>query len=45
MTNDRPYRDALAVPTALREIELQAGRQFDPAVANEFATLVIEEAA
>jgi HD-GYP domain-containing protein (c-di-GMP phosphodiesterase class II) len=45
MTNDRPYRNALPVPTALREIELQAGRQFDPAVANEFAALLVEEAA
>ncbi len=45
MTNDRPYRDALPVTTALREIERQAGRQFDPAIAGEFAMLLVEEAA
>jgi ribonuclease P protein subunit RPR2 len=45
MTNDRPYRDALSVTTALREIERQAGRQFDPDVASEFAALLVEEAA
>ena len=45
MTNDRPYRDALSVASALREIEQQSGRQFDPAVASAFAELLVEEAA
>jgi HD-GYP domain-containing protein (c-di-GMP phosphodiesterase class II) len=45
MTNDRPYRDALPVSSAVEEIERQSGRQFDPAVVHEFASLVLEEAA
>jgi len=45
MTNNRPYRDALPVATALKEIEGEAGRQFDPAVVGQFSVLVVEEAA
>jgi Response regulator containing a CheY-like receiver domain and an HD-GYP domain len=45
MTNNRPYRDALPVATALNEIEGEAGRQFDPAVVGQFSVLVVEEAA
>jgi putative two-component system response regulator len=33
MTTKRPYRGALSAEQALREIEAEAGRQFDPAVA------------
>ena len=33
MTSNRPYRPGLNVDEAMQEIERQAGRQFDPAVA------------
>ena len=42
MTNDRPYRRALPFTRALREIEQQAGRQFDPRLAAEFSALAAE---
>ncbi|NSW80456.1 MAG: diguanylate cyclase [Chthonomonadetes bacterium] len=40
MTTDRPYRKGLDWETALREIERQRGRQFDPAIADAFITAV-----
>lgn len=40
MTNDRPYRKALAVEEALREIRSRAGTQFDPNIVRAFAALV-----
>ncbi len=36
MTSDRPYRRALSHDTAIREIELYSGSQFDPAIAQAF---------
>jgi HD-GYP domain-containing protein (c-di-GMP phosphodiesterase class II) len=36
MTSDRPYRDAFDWAKAAGEIELQAGRQFDPGVVDAF---------
>jgi diguanylate cyclase (GGDEF)-like protein len=36
MTSDRPYRDALPWETAIAEITLQRGRQFDPDVVDVF---------
>jgi two-component system cell cycle response regulator len=37
MTTDRPYRPAMPVAAALRELERCAGTQFDPAVVAAFA--------
>jgi HD-GYP domain-containing protein (c-di-GMP phosphodiesterase class II) len=36
MTSDRPYRRAMSWAAAGRELEQQAGRQFDPAVVEAF---------
>ena len=36
MTSDRPYRKALSREVALKEIEKNAGKQFDPAMAKAF---------
>ena len=36
MTSDRPYRRALPFDAALEEIESEAGRKYDPAVAKIF---------
>src|SRR5206468_12419076 len=36
MTSDRPYRRAMSWAAAGRELEQQAGRQFDPAVVKAF---------
>jgi len=36
MTSTRPYRKALPVETALLEIELNGGKQFDPLVSDVF---------
>jgi ribonuclease P protein subunit RPR2 len=36
MTSDRPYRRAMSWPAAGRELELQSGKQFDPAVVDAF---------
>jgi HD domain-containing protein/MASE9 protein len=38
MTTDRPYRQALHVQTVRDEIRAQAGRQFDPRIAQELAS-------
>jgi HD-GYP domain-containing protein (c-di-GMP phosphodiesterase class II) len=39
MTNDRPYRRALDFDYAVAEIEGQAGKQFDPAIASAFVAI------
>jgi response regulator RpfG family c-di-GMP phosphodiesterase len=39
MTSDRPYRKSLGETAALAEIETQAGRQFDPHLAEQFIEL------
>jgi len=39
MTNDRPYRRALTVAEALREIRSGSGTQFDPEVVEAFVSL------
>ncbi len=43
MTSDRPYRSALPLDVAIREIEDQAGSQFDPAVARTFLAVLAED--
>lgn len=42
MTNDRPYRRALAVDDALAEIARGAGSQFEPRIVEAFAALAGE---
>jgi putative two-component system response regulator len=39
LTHERPYKDAWPVDKAVDEVLGQAGRQFDPAVVDAFATL------
>lgn len=43
MTNDRPYRRALTVVDALREIRSGSGTQFDPEVVEAFVSLAEHE--
>ena len=43
MMSDRPYRKALPVAEAVRELELNAGTQFDPVVVKAFMAAVAEE--
>lgn len=40
MVNDRPYRERLGSTEALKEIEAQAGTQFDPDIASLFIGLM-----
>lgn len=42
MMSDRPYRNALPVQVALKEIEINAGTQFDPEVVKAFLLLYRE---
>ena len=44
LTSDRPYRAAVAVEQALRELSGCAESQFDPAVVAAFANVVRREA-
>ncbi|HEY5494820.1 MAG TPA: HD domain-containing phosphohydrolase [Candidatus Anoxymicrobiaceae bacterium] len=43
MMSDRPYRKALPVSEAVKEIEMNAGTQFDPVVVKAFMRAVVEE--
>lgn len=43
MTEDRIYRKALSPQAALKEIEQNAGTQFDPVIAGLFAALIAQE--
>jgi len=45
MTNDRPYREALTVSTALDELQHCSGTQFDPRVVAALASVLATEAA
>ena len=41
LTEDRPYRKAMSVQQACQEILRQRGRQFDPALAENFVALIL----
>ena len=45
MTSDRPYRSAQPIESALKEIRRQAGRQFDPQLAETFIAMIREREA
>jgi putative two-component system response regulator len=40
LTQDRPYRDAWVLDKAIKEIEAQRGRQFDPDVVDAFSRTI-----
>jgi len=42
MTSTRPYRKALRIESALLEIELNGGKQFDPSISNVFIDRFVE---
>jgi len=43
MTNDRPYRRALPVQQAVKELERCSGSQFDPLLVSLFVRMIAEE--
>lgn len=43
MTNDRPYRAAMAAGEALEELKNCAGLQFDPVIVEKFINIITEE--
>ncbi len=45
MTTDRPYRDALPIDRALRELVRHAGSQFDPEVVEAFLQIPVDDLA
>ncbi len=45
MTSDRPYRDAMTVALALRELRDKTGSQFDPEVVDTFERLLRDDPA
>lgn len=43
MTSDRAYRKAKSVDVAIKELEENAGRQFDPQVVDAFLKIIVRE--
>jgi len=43
MVNDRPFQTRMTKQVALKEIKEQAGRQFDPKLAEIFVNLMEDE--
>lgn len=43
MNSDRPYRKKLSENDILEEIERESGKQFDPAIARTFISLIKEK--
>ena len=43
MTRDRPYRRAMSIAAAIKEIKNNAGTQFDPFIARVFVTKVLRK--
>jgi putative nucleotidyltransferase with HDIG domain len=43
MTTNRPYRKALPIEQAVRELQAQSGSQFDPAVVNALVDVVAQD--
>ena len=41
MTSDRPYRKAMSVQAAVRELQASSGKQFDPEIVNIFINKVL----
>jgi HD-GYP domain-containing protein (c-di-GMP phosphodiesterase class II) len=44
MTNDRVYRNAMSIDEAIKEIQSNAGRQFDPNIVSIFLNVVNKSA-
>ena len=42
MTSDRPYRKKMALETAIEELKLNAGRQFDPEIVEAFCQMLAD---
>lgn len=42
MTSDRPYRQALSIKTAVEELKINSGVQFDPEVVRHFIKVLME---
>ena len=42
MTSNRPYRKALRIESALMEIELNGGKQFDPSISHVFTDRFVD---
>nr|WP_243727678.1 hypothetical protein [Halanaerobium saccharolyticum] len=43
MISGRPYQKGISIQEALTEIEICAGRQFDPQLAREFIKMIRNE--